>query len=395
MTSRKLVFNVVSYIDVDNPVKKPIAETLYRNFWTLVDELDECGVFSGPLYYGDTLFTHSGLQVDTEDGKKQPYSMLDWINDVRRSDNVLASLVTQWTYRNCRPDGPPATEISDHIYSVGTDKGAYEHESLGAAHELSGLLISLATDKTFLAGQLRIRKTDILGTTREIHVPHLSNVAHLKTALPINAETLILCEDTKSSIYYLESACFGLFDIPKNRCKIEGLGRQTVRVVEQAIELANLNPEKYHHIFCVFDHDDEVHYDRALELAMEQPFRNCDGEPIIVAIPSNPCYEYWLLLHFPGNDSNAPIAVLPDASVGVQMRRRLQTVLPDYEKQAPDIWKAIEAAGGHYRLALQSARRINRESNNDYRVRPTTAFPNLFDALKLFSMRTNGHSSTT
>jgi len=58
---------------------------------------------------------------------------------------------------------------------------------------------------------------------------------------------------------------------------------------------------KWEQIFCVFDRDDHPNFENALKsaTALNKKFKNELDEPIqFTAIPSIPCFELWLLLHF-------------------------------------------------------------------------------------------------
>lgn len=59
------------------------------------------------------------------------------------------------------------------------------------------------------------------------------------------------------------------------------------------LERSDLGTDPYDRVFCVFDQNRHTTYQQALDSI-------CNATPagIFQAIPSGPCFEYWLLLHF-------------------------------------------------------------------------------------------------
>lgn len=387
MRTRKLVFNGDSALKGAPVPDRETAKSLFSDFWLLVDSLEKLEFAKGPLIHGDKLVNGAALKIVCASGT-QDYSFYDWNEDIKREDNILSSVATAWMYRNCEPDDDTNQITNEFIYEIVTQNGAKIHNSYcGTALEIDALLISLSTDAIWKTGILQIEKSDINNLVIKHSIPHAANLEDLKQAFPISQDILILTEDTKSSVYYLKSACTSQFGLNLKRVTIDGLGMQTLKIVDEAINRLASNNKKYHQIFCVFDHDDEQHFDEALDKANALTYKNSDGNPLIVVIPSNPCYEFWLLLHFPHHASSSPVAKLPDASVGDQMRHRLEKAMPSYGKNTPNIWQELIDNNARWEIATQKAYQINKLANFDYRHRPTTAFPVLFLALKQFSLR--------
>ncbi len=62
-----------------------------------------------------------------------------------------------------------------------------------------------------------------------------------------------------------------------------------------------LETKNWEQVFCVFDRDDHLSYYDAQQTAktLNNKFKNENKQPIrFTVIPSNPCFELWLLLHF-------------------------------------------------------------------------------------------------
>jgi hypothetical protein len=96
---------------------------------------------------------------------------------------------------------------------------------------------------------------------------------------------LVLCEDSKSSVSYLEDAArhFRSYAI----VRIAHCGRtDPLGIVQEAVRQI----KNFERVYCVVDRDSHVSFDAALRLAQQYPEK-------INFIPSYPAYEFWLLLH--------------------------------------------------------------------------------------------------
>jgi len=110
------------------------------------------------------------------------------------------------------------------------------------------------------------------------------------------ARILIVCEGEKTEPNYFE----GL----KNELKLKGTSVVIVRDSDfTPTKIAKIAKKHYRQekkagnpfkkVFCVFDKDQHSGYDNALEqIQQEKPFG------VFHAIPSVPCFEYFLLLHY-------------------------------------------------------------------------------------------------
>jgi hypothetical protein len=97
---------------------------------------------------------------------------------------------------------------------------------------------------------------------------------------------LILCEDTKSSRHYLQDAAHHFrahADVDVSHCgKNDPYG-----IVTEALE----RQRYFDKVYCAIDRDTHARFDEAIALALTT------GGKVNV-VPSYPCYEFWLLLHF-------------------------------------------------------------------------------------------------
>lgn len=100
----------------------------------------------------------------------------------------------------------------------------------------------------------------------------------------IRQRFLIVCEGKKTEPQYFER-----FRVPSLVVKVEGIGMNTLRLVDEAIKIRS-NGE-YDQVWCVFDKDDFPidHFENAIQQAVDHD--------IHVAY-SNQAFELWYVLHF-------------------------------------------------------------------------------------------------
>lgn len=95
----------------------------------------------------------------------------------------------------------------------------------------------------------------------------------------------VLCEDSKSSVDYLDDL------------KVHFRAQLRVRVAHAGvtdppgiIREALKRSKTADHVYCVIDRDTHAHFDEAVS--------SVTNNRKITVIASYPCFEYWLLLHF-------------------------------------------------------------------------------------------------
>lgn len=110
---------------------------------------------------------------------------------------------------------------------------------------------------------------------------------------PIKPLHLFICEDTKSSKFYME----GLGKSHNINLKAENCyGTSPENVLRAAEEKRALFPDEgIATIYCLFDKDD------CEDAKFKKVIATCKEKDIVPAI-SVPCYEYWLLLHLKKTD---------------------------------------------------------------------------------------------
>ncbi len=105
-------------------------------------------------------------------------------------------------------------------------------------------------------------------------------------ALPVRQRFLIVCEGEKTEPNY-----FRRFRVPGLVVQVEGLGMNTISLVQRTIELRAEEESEYDQTWCVLDKDDfhDDNFNNALALARRNKIK--------VAY-SNQSFELWYVLHF-------------------------------------------------------------------------------------------------
>lgn len=156
---------------------------------------------------------------------------------------------------------------------------------------------------------------------------------------------LIVCEDSKSAVDYLES-----FRISEEFAEVvtEGGAGNTVSVVEKAISLkeeAEYNHKPYAHIWAVMDRDEHPvdRYRRAFDLGK---LHND-----LTVIWANESFELWYLLHFCYRDTEIGRAEINrELGAGERLNRK-------YEKFDKEVFALLE---GRTQIAIKHATRLGR-----------------------------------
>lgn len=130
---------------------------------------------------------------------------------------------------------------------------------------------------------------------------------------------LVLCEDTKSGKNYLEDAAryYRSFAVVEfSHCG----HTDSIGIVQEAIKRQN----DFEEIYCVLDRDSHPSWNAAFVLAK--------SNVKITIIPSYPCFEYWVLLHF--EFTRAPFSSVGNHSAADRVLKdlRKKSGFENYEK---------------------------------------------------------------
>lgn len=162
---------------------------------------------------------------------------------------------------------------------------------------------------------------------------------------------LIITEGEKTEPYYLN----GLVQLIKTkhggnlnvervpRVDVHGAGCSPTRLVEKAEELVNKAKIMYQEVWIVFDKDDFLDFDDAIELAKEKGFS---------VAWTNQSFEYWLFLHFNYSDA----ALHRDDWLKKIDECFQEHHLGRYEKNLVNLYELV-SADGRVEIAIENAKR--------------------------------------
>jgi RloB-like protein len=160
-------------------------------------------------------------------------------------------------------------------------------------------------------------------------------LARKKGRWPRFPRVLIVCEGAKTEPIYFD-------DIGKqNRIPtahirvIHADGTQPRQVVDFA-EKTFLETREYDWVYAVFDRDDHATYADAIKraAALDGKLRSDERRPVrFVAVPSVPCFELWLLLHY------VDIQAFHHRT---KIINHLRVYIPGYEKGTENVYTTTE-----------------------------------------------------
>lgn len=184
---------------------------------------------------------------------------------------------------------------------------------------------------------------------------------------------LIVCEGEKTEPLYLREL---IRDLRLHSANVEVCGEECGSSPKSVLDFAlqkqkdakKLN-DSFDRVFCVFDKD--IHESYAGVLASIQKFKEFE------AVPSVPCFEFWLLLHFTYTDK--PFSASNGKSICGSVIEDLKTYLPLYEKGQTNIYAATKL---NIEDAIRSAKAILAASERNGTDNPTTRFHELVEYLR-------------
>ena len=146
---------------------------------------------------------------------------------------------------------------------------------------------------------------------------------------------LIVCEGAKTEPNYFKEIrdAYRLSTANKEICG-EECGSDPLSVVNYAIRKFREDKD-YDRVYCVLDRDKHATFDAAIDKLGQT---RLGKDVVFKAITSEPCFEFWLLLHFgyttrqfcaPGNASNCELVIS-------ELNNR--KLIPGYKKGASNIF---------------------------------------------------------
>ena len=191
---------------------------------------------------------------------------------------------------------------------------------------------------------------------------------------------LVVTEGTETEPNYFE-AIRKYYRFAKKKVRITSSFKGTApkQVIESALELffegntaQGIEPLFYDEIYVVFDRDEHLCYLQALDNAIslnKKHLNKDDKEVSFTAISTNPCFEYWFLLHF----ENCSALYHRD-----KVDKMLKKYIPKYNKADENIF---EITRGNLGKAIEQAECINLKSSPTSKDTPFTNVPELIKAL--------------
>lgn len=188
-------------------------------------------------------------------------------------------------------------------------------------------------------------------------------------------KVLIVCEGEKTEPHYL-TAVRDHFGLSQANIKIDpDSDSSPTSVVAYAKELiASNKSDPFDHVYCVIDRDRHADFQRAVDQV--NAFRSKDTK--LHLIVSNPCFEYWILLHFVyttklfGANGDSPCQEL--------ISTELKKYIPDYEKGDASIM--TDLVRNQLGTALANAQRSYAEAVRNSIDNPKTEMHILVEYLK-------------
>ena len=185
---------------------------------------------------------------------------------------------------------------------------------------------------------------------------------------------LIVCEGEKTEPNYFNEIRKRRRLSSVNVKVVHSDGTQPQKVVDSVDKYCNKNDNKWEKVFCVFDRDNHPNFTNAIKSAMskDRKLKNDQGAEIrFCAIPSDPCFELWLLLHFEG---------ITAAILGPDLLKRLkkEEYMPKYEKSEGDHFAKTE---NRLETAYKNTSRLSQNREGSRVQNPFTAVDEVVKAL--------------
>lgn len=204
----------------------------------------------------------------------------------------------------------------------------------------------------------------------------------IEQLISIKNKYYIFCEGEQTEPNYFDGfkKCIGSNSIYKNlvMINVEGVGAETIRVIENAIRYVTTNNITNAQIWCVYDKDSfpPEHFNKVSEIAENL---NTNQNGIIYKVAwSNQCIEYWFLLHFNYYDSDNDRPYYKQ-NLNINFTKK---GLPPYTKNDINIFEILTEHGDP-KLAIRYAKKriVNCCGTSDAASSPATRVYELVEEL--------------
>lgn len=193
-------------------------------------------------------------------------------------------------------------------------------------------------------------------------------------------KVLIVCEGTKTEPLYFQEL-IDHYEIHTANVKISGdCGSDPLSVVDHGIQLyeeeLSSQSDPFDRVYCVFDRDAHTTYQQALNKVIS-------AKPVntFFAIPSVPCFEYWLLLNF--DYVTAPYSSTGNTSAGAAVLKDLSLFWPSYKKGNIGAFNyTFNLRNDELMFAKHNAARAIAQAQNTHTDNPSTLIHQLVEYLQ-------------
>lgn len=188
-------------------------------------------------------------------------------------------------------------------------------------------------------------------------------------------KVLIVCEGEKTEPYYLR-ALRGYLKLAQAKIEIDSSSKSSpTSVVKHAKKLIKESSgDPYDHVFCVMDRDRHADFDKAMDEIKKYKNR----ETTLRSIVSNPCFEFWILLHF--EYTTKIFGANGDSPCNELIKKNLKAHIGDYEKDNGAKMLSIISSG--LEGAVVNAKKANEVAKSNNVDNPTTQMDELVDYLR-------------
>ena len=192
---------------------------------------------------------------------------------------------------------------------------------------------------------------------------------------PSQPRILIVCEDSKSSAFYLEELAK---DLGLNAVTIEGkrcgsAPSSVLAFAKEQYENSVKDRNQYDRVYCVFDRDQHLCFDATVQAIAE-----IKSQTTFFAITTTPCFEFWLLLHFIYDTS--PYQASGNKSSCEYANSKLKLNWADYGKNKRGIYAHCKQ---HMQTAINNAKLLVSHNIATSSDNPQTNIHELVEYLQL------------
>lgn len=205
---------------------------------------------------------------------------------------------------------------------------------------------------------------------RSIH--HLKRRAAVREPYP---KVLIVTEGQTEANYFKDFRHqYALSSM--NISVVVSKGSAPVSLLEHAEELYKQEKDLgdgYDEVYCVIDRDEHTNVDNVISSINYKKDEDCKWSVIV----SDPCFEFWLLLHF--EETRASFARTERSTAAKNCEKALRKYLPDYKKGRSNLFDKLS---DNLELAKKRSKRVKAAAIKTGESNPSTDMHQLIDCLQ-------------